>query len=213
MPLVVGLTGGIASGKSTVSKILKDKGITVIDADVEARLAVEPGEPAYEKIVAAFGKEILLEDGSINRAKLGAIVFNDEEKRQQLNGIVHPEVRKRMIEKRDRAIRSGERLIVMDIPLLLESKLTHMVDKILLVYVDEETQLKRLMQRNNFSKEEALIRIRAQMPLQDKIQYSDAVIDNSGTVEETRNQLFRILREWNVDIENTSDDKKKGPGI
>ena len=108
MPLVVGLTGGIASGKSTVSNMLKEMGITVIDADVEARLAVEPGEPAYEKIVACFGKEILLEDGSINRAKLGAIVFSDEEKRLQLNRIVHPEVRKRMIDKRDRAIRGGE---------------------------------------------------------------------------------------------------------
>ncbi len=207
MPLVVGLTGGIASGKSTVSNMLKEMGITVIDADVEARLAVEPGEPAYEKIVACFGKEILLEDGSINRAKLGAIVFSDEEKRLQLNRIVHPEVRKRMIDKRDRAIRGGEQLIVMDIPLLLESKLTYMVDKVLLVYVDEDTQLRRLMKRNNFSKEEALSRIRAQMPLKEKIRYSDAVIDNNGTVEKTREQLLRILRQWHVDIENASENK------
>lgn len=207
MPLVVGLTGGIASGKSTVSNMLKEMGITVIDADVEARLAVEPGEPAYEKIVACFGKEILLEDGSINRAKLGAIVFSDEEKRLQLNRIVHPEVRKRMIDKRDRAIRGGEQLIVMDIPLLLESKLTYMVDKVLLVYVDEDTQLWRLMKRNNFSKEEALSRIRAQMPLKEKIRYSDAVIDNNGTVEKTREQLLRILRQWHVDIENASENK------
>lgn len=207
MPLVVGLTGGIASGKSTVSNMLKEMGITVIDADVEARLAVEPGEPAYEKIVACFGKEILLEDGSINRANLGAIVFSDEEKRLQLNRIVHPEVRKRMIDKRDRAIRGGEQLIVMDIPLLLESKLTYMVDKVLLVYVDEDTQLRRLMKRNNFSKEEALSRIRAQMPLKEKIRYSDAVIDNNGTVEKTREQLLRILRQWHVDIENASENK------
>lgn len=207
MPLVVGLTGGIASGKSTVSNMLKEMGITVIDADVEARLAVEPGEPAYEKIVACFGKEILLEDGSINRAKLGAIVFSDEEKRLQLNRIVHPEVRKRMIDKRDRAIGGGEQLIVMDIPLLLESKLTYMVDKVLLVYVDEDTQLRRLMKRNNFSKEEALSRIRAQMPLKEKIRYSDAVIDNNGTVEKTREQLLRILRQWHVDIENASENK------
>lgn len=198
MPLVVGLTGGIASGKSTVSKMFKDMGITVIDADIEARLAVEKGEPAYENIVAFFGRDILLEDGSINRARLGEIIFNDLEKRLKLNSIVHPEVRKRMLAKRDQAIEAGERLIIMDIPLLFESKLTYMVDKILLVYVDAETQLERLMERNHFTKEEAIIRINSQMPLIDKIQLSDAVIDNNGTIEETRNQLIRILREWNV---------------
>ena len=95
----------------------------------------------------------------------------------------------------------------MDIPLLLESKLTYMVDKVLLVYVDEDTQLRRLMKRNNFSKEEALSRIRAQMPLKEKIRYSDAVIDNNGTVEKTREQLLRILRQWHVDIENASENK------
>lgn len=198
MPLVVGLTGGIASGKSTVSKMFKDMGITVIDADIEARLAVEKGEPAYENIVAFFGRDILLEDGSINRAKLGEIIFNDLEKRLKLNSIVHPEVRKRMLAKRDQAIEAGERLIIMDIPLLFESKLTYMVDKILLVYVDAETQLERLMERNHFTKEEAISRINSQMPLKDKIKLSDAVIDNNGTIEETRNQLIRILREWNV---------------
>lgn len=202
MPLVVGLTGGIASGKSTVSKMFKDMGITVIDADIEARLAVEKGEPAYENIVAFFGRDILLEDGSINRAKLGEIIFNDLEKRLKLNSIVHPEVRKRMLAKRDQAIEAGERLIIMDIPLLFESKLTYMVDKILLVYVDAETQLERLMARNHFTKEEAIIRINSQMPLIDKIQLSDAVIDNNGTIEETRNQLIRILREWNVNVVN-----------
>lgn len=198
MPLVVGLTGGIASGKSTVSKMFKDMGITVIDADIEARLAVEKGEPAYENIVAFFGRDILLEDGSINRARLGEIIFNDLEKRLKLNSIVHPEVRKRMLAKRDQAIEAGERLIIMDIPLLFESKLTYMVDKILLVYVDAETQLERLMERNHFTKEEAISRINSQMPLKDKIKLSDAVIDNNGTIEETRNQLIRILREWNV---------------
>lgn len=202
MPLVVGLTGGIASGKSTVSKMFKDMGITVIDADIEARLAVEKGEPAYENIVAFFGRDILLEDGSINRAKLGEIIFNDLEKRLKLNSIVHPEVRKRMLAKRDQAIEAGERLIIMDIPLLFESKLTYMVDKILLVYVDAETQLERLMARNHFTKEEAISRINSQMPLIDKIQLSDAVIDNNGTIEETRNQLIRILREWNVNVVN-----------
>lgn len=200
MPLVVGLTGGIASGKSTVSNMLKEKGVTVIDADLEARLAVEKGEPAYHEIISYFGREILFEDGTINRAKLGTIIFNDEEKRLKLNSIVHPDVRKRMIDKRDKAIGNGENLVVMDIPLLIESKLTHMIDKILLVYVDEKTQLKRLMKRNHYSEDEALSRINSQMPLKEKVSLSDAVINNNGTIEETRNQLDYILKEWNIDI-------------
>lgn len=200
MPLVVGLTGGIASGKSTVSNMLKEKGVTVIDADLEARLAVEKGEPAYHEIVSYFGREILFEDGTINRAKLGAIIFNDEEKRLKLNSIVHPDVRKRMLDKRDKAIANGENLIVMDIPLLIESKLTYMIDKILLVYVDETTQLKRLIERNHFSEDEALSRINSQMPLKEKVSLSDAVINNNGTIEETRNQLDHILKEWNIGI-------------
>lgn len=203
MPLVVGLTGGIASGKSTVSSMLKEKGITVIDADLEARLAVEKGEPAYNEIVSYFGKEVLLEDGTINRAKLGSIIFNDEEKRLKLNSIVHPNVRKRMLDKKDQAIRNGEKLIIMDIPLLIESKLTYMTDKILLVYVDEKTQLKRLMERNHYSEDEALSRINSQMPLKEKVSLSDAVINNNGTIEESKNQLNRILKEWDIDYSDS----------
>lgn len=198
MPLVVGLTGGIASGKSTVSNMLKEKGVTVIDADLEARLAVEKGEPAYNEIVSYFGKEVLLEDGTLNRAKLGSIIFNDEEKRLKLNSIVHPNVRKRMLDKKEQAISNGEKLIIMDIPLLIESKLTYMTDKILLVYVDEKTQLKRLMERNHYSEDEALSRINSQMPLKEKVRLSDAVINNNGTIEECRNQLDRILKEWDI---------------
>lgn len=198
MSLVVGLTGGIASGKSTVSNLMKEKGFTIIDADLEARLAVEVGEPAYKEIVSYFGKEILLENDQINRAMLGEIIFNNEEKRMKLNQIVHPDVRRRMNEKRERAIRNGEKLIVLDIPLLFESKLTGMVEKILLVYVNEKTQLQRLMERNHYSEEEALARIQSQMPLQDKVKYSNAVIDNNGSLEETKKQLDNILMEWNI---------------
>lgn len=198
MALVVGLTGGIASGKSTVSNFIREKGFTIIDADLEARLAVEVDEPAYNEIIAYFGKEIIMDTGEINRAKLGEIIFNHEEKRLKLNSIVHPDVRRRMTEKREQAISNGEKLIVMDIPLLFESKLTGMVDKVLLVYVDEQTQLERLMNRNQFSKEEALARIGSQMPLKDKVKLSDAVIDNNGSLEETEIQLNNILKDWNV---------------
>lgn len=198
MGLVVGLTGGIASGKSTISNMIKEMGFTVIDADVEARIAVEPGRPAYEQIVDYFGEEILQEDGTIDRAKLGTIVFNDEEKRMKLNSFVHPAVRQQMMDKKEKALRNNEKLVVLDIPLLLEGNLTTMIDKVLLVYVDEEVQLKRLMERNNFTEEEALARIRSQMPLKEKVKLSDAIIDNNGTIEESKKQLYDILKEWNI---------------
>ncbi|MBS4191567.1 dephospho-CoA kinase [Bacillus sp. FJAT-49705] len=198
MSIIIGLTGGIASGKSTVSSLLIDKGITVIDADLEARLAVEKGEEAYDEIIAHFGNHILLEDGSIDRGKLGSIIFHNESQRLRLNNIVHPAVRKRMLAKKDQAIANGEKLVILDIPLLFESKLTYMVDKTILVFVDEYNQLERLMKRNQLSKEEALARINSQMPLKDKIQLADAVIDNSGTIKETEQQLIEILNKWNA---------------
>ena len=198
MSLVIGLTGGIASGKSTISAMFTDMGITVIDADIEARLAVEPGEKAYNDIVSHFGDEILEEDRTINRPKLGEIIFNNEEKRMRLNSIVHPAVRERMAQKREKAEDADEKAVVLDIPLLFESKLTGLVEKIIVVYVDEQTQLERLMKRNGFSEEEASSRIRSQMPLKDKVGLADAVIDNSGSIEESKQQLMNILSEWKV---------------
>lgn len=168
MALIIGLTGGIASGKSTVASMLKKEGIPVIDADVESRLAVEKGEEAYDRIVNHFSKNILLEDGSINRAKLGEIIFNNNEERLKLNEIVHPAVRKRMLQKKEHAEKNGEPVIIMDIPLLFESEFTELVDKTLLVFVDEDIQLQRLMERNHYSRQEALARIHSQMPLTEK---------------------------------------------
>lgn len=196
MTHIIGLTGGIASGKSTVSQMLRELGVPVIDADEEARLAVEKGEKAYHEIVDYFGSDILLPDGAINRPKLGSIVFSNEEKRLKLNSIVHPAVRERMLQKRDYYLKKGYRMIVMDIPLLFESKLTYMVDKVIVVYVDEATQLERLMNRNGFTKEEAQNRISSQLPLKDKRELADAVIDNNGTIAETKAQLLAVLSNW-----------------
>jgi dephospho-CoA kinase len=198
MSLVIGLTGGIASGKSTVSNMFKEMGITVIDADVEARLAVQKGESAYVKIVEAFGEEILLPDGEIDRQKLGSIIFHHTDKRQILNQIVHPEVRKRMYSQIDEAQAKEERVVVLDIPLLFESKLTHMAEKTLLVYVDEDIQLERLMQRNQLSKQEAEARIQSQMPLAEKVNLADAVINNNGSIENTKQQLLALLENWGI---------------
>ncbi|WP_342432548.1 dephospho-CoA kinase [Neobacillus sp. FSL H8-0543] len=198
MALVIGLTGGIASGKSTVSNMLKEMDITVVDADVEARLAVEKGEPAYQKIVAEFGDEILLADEGIDRQKLGSIIFHNADKRQILNGIVHPDVRARMFKKIDTAIKNEEKVVILDIPLLFESKLTSMVEKTILVYVDKQVQLQRLMDRNELSMADAVARVNSQMPLSEKVALADAVIDNNGSIEETKRQLNELLASWGI---------------
>ncbi|MBR3380917.1 MAG: dephospho-CoA kinase, partial [Bacillus sp. (in: Bacteria)] len=130
MTLVIGLTGGIASGKSTVSQMIKEKGIRVVDADIIAKEAVSKGAPALHQIVQTFGEEVLLPNGELNRQQLGAIIFSDEEKRKKLNAIVHPEVRKEMLEQRDEGVSNQETFVVLDIPLLFESKLEGLVDRI-----------------------------------------------------------------------------------
>jgi dephospho-CoA kinase len=196
--MIIGLTGGIASGKSTVSKIIMELGLPVVDADLIAREVVGNGQPAYHKIVDAFGEKVIDHEGNLNRELLGSIVFNDEQKRQQLNGIVHPEVRKMMLQKAEHYIESGAEHVVLDIPLLFESKLTHMVEKVLLVYVDFEIQLARLITRNSLSKDEALVRIKSQMPLKEKISLADEVINNNGSLSETKEQLITVLNRWNV---------------
>ncbi|MBT9249388.1 dephospho-CoA kinase [Bacillus halotolerans] len=196
MTLVIGLTGGIASGKSTVANMLIDKGITVIDADIIAKQAVEIGMPAYRQIIDEFGEDILLENGDIDRRKLGALVFTNEQKRLALNSIVHPAVREGMLKRRDESIANQETFVVLDIPLLFESKLESLVDKIIVVSVTKELQLERLTKRNQLTVEEALSRIRSQMPLEEKVSRADNVIDNSGTREETKQQLEEILSCW-----------------
>jgi dephospho-CoA kinase len=198
MTLVVGLTGGIASGKSTVSNMLKEMKMTVIDADVESRKAVQNGEPAYTQIVESFGQEIVLPNGEIDRQKLGSIIFHEEQKRMLLNSIVHPEVRRRMNEKKNLAIKAKEKIVILDIPLLFESNLINMVDQTLLVYVDRDIQLNRLMERNQLSKEEAEARIQSQMPLEEKMKLADKIINNNGSLTETKEQLNKILADWGV---------------
>lgn len=196
--MIIGLTGSIASGKSTVANMLKDYGLPIVDADVVARLVVEPGTPTLQKIVEAFGEEALTEGGSMNRQKIGSIIFNDKDKRKQLNSIIHPAIRQEMLRQRDAYLENGSKTVIMDIPLLFESQLQHFVEKILVVSVSEETQLNRLMERNQLTEEEASARIASQLPLSVKEQGADAVINNNGTVEETAKQLEDILRKWNV---------------
>ncbi|MFS0561046.1 dephospho-CoA kinase [Terribacillus sp. 179-K 1B1 HS] len=197
MGIVIGLTGGIASGKSTVSELFREYDIPVIDADVVAREVVEPGEPALAAIVEAFGAEILLPDGTLDRPKLGSIIFPDPGKRETLNGIVHPVVRERMTAERDR-LKPLHPAVVLDIPLLFEGNQLHLVDKVVVVSVDFEVQLERLMHRNNLTEQEALDRIASQMPLADKVARADAIIDNNGSKEDTKKQLKQLLTSWNI---------------
>jgi dephospho-CoA kinase len=197
--MFIGLTGGIASGKSTVSKMIQSKGIPLIDADKIARDVVEPGTEALRAITEHFGKAVLNEDGTLARKKLGTIIFEEPKEREILNQIVHPAVRNRMNELKTQLLDEGAKTIVYDIPLLFESNLFHLVDKVLLVYVDEETQFSRLLKRDKAGIDDAKQRIASQMSLRDKREKADAFIDNSFTLEETKKQLDVILKQWSIE--------------
>lgn len=194
--MIIGLTGSIASGKSTVSKMLEEKGYPIIDADRVARQVVEPGSETLKKIGDLFGDEVIKPDGTMDREKVGALIFSDPARRKQLNDIIHPAIRGEMLRQRSDYLAQGYRTIIMDIPLLFESKLQHFVDKILVVSVTEENQLTRLMERNGLNDKDAKARISSQLPMSVKEEGADAVIYNNGTVGETARQLERIMEQW-----------------
>lgn len=191
--MIIGLTGGIATGKSTVSSMIKKQGIPVIDADIVAREVVEPGKKSYHEIVDHFGLSILQTDGTINRETLGKIVFEKEVERNILNNIVHPAVREEMRLQAETFKQEGHKLIVMDIPLLVESKLFHMVDYVVVVYVPESVQLQRLRERNEYTEKEAKQRMNAQVAIEKKRDYAEYIIDNSRTLEETEQQVQDLI--------------------
>ncbi|HJF33400.1 MAG TPA: dephospho-CoA kinase [Sporosarcina psychrophila] len=196
--MIIGLTGSIASGKSTVSAMLKKRGFPIVDADEIARLVVEPGSPVLMEISRLFGQEFLREDGSLNREKLGERIFGNEEERLKLNSIIHPAIRKEMLKQKEQWISSGSNTVILDIPLLFESKLQSFVDKIIVVSTTPEIQKDRLMSRNVLSEEEADARISSQLPLKEKELGADAVLYNNGTIEHTESQLDGILSVWNA---------------
>jgi len=194
--LNVGLTGGIASGKSTVAKMFEDNGAYLIDFDALAHFAEQPDQPAWKAIVKSFGKEILNEDGTINRAKLGPIVFADSEKLSRLNSIVHPAVFdlwRRHIE--DIRQRNPRAIVVSDVPLLIEVSVQHLFDIVILVHVSPQDQIRRLTERNEYSRKEAESRLETQMPIDEKIPYADYVIDNKGLIETTRSVVNAVWEE------------------
>ena len=192
----VGLTGGIASGKSTVSEAFARLGAKVLDADEVAREAVLPGKPAWTKLRHTFGSEFFLPDGEVNRSKLRRLVFADPEQRSRLNAIVHPEVMREIDFRFEQLTSSAEHAVVLvDVPLLMEVGVAHRFDKVVVVYANESVQVMRLMQRDGLSREEARQGLSVQIDLREKARKADFVIDNSGTPGETQVQVEKVWQE------------------
>jgi dephospho-CoA kinase len=195
MALIIGLTGGIVSGKSTVARMFKDLGAKIVDADKLGHQVILPQGAAWKRIIKTFGKDILQKDQTINREKLGKIVFANQDLLKKLNKITHPEIIK-LIKKeislaKDKS-KEEKKILIIDAALIYETKIDRLMDKIIVVYLDEEEQIERLIKRNNLSEKEALQKIKSQIPLKEKIEIADYVIDNSNSLDKTKEQVERI---------------------
>lgn len=211
-PLLIGVTGGIASGKSVVAGMLEEFGAKAIDFDDLARRVVEPDKPAWRDVVVHFGESILLDDRTVDRKKLGEIVFHDVEQRRALEDFTHPRIRDEFY--RDVAsIRShdAEAIILAVVPLLLENDMKPLFDVVVVVYAPEETQVGRLMERDDLSRDEAFTRLRAQMPIDKKVTMADTVIDNSGSLADTRRQVEELWQSLRGMKRNRSTVGQVGP--
>ncbi|MCB2146476.1 MAG: dephospho-CoA kinase [Deltaproteobacteria bacterium] len=192
--IIAGLTGGIASGKSTVSRFLSEAGARIIDADEISREVVSQGTTGYDEILSFFGRTILLPDGEIDRKRLGEIIFNDPEKKARLDAIVHPQVFERSAEMIAQiATQTPDAVVIMDIPLLLEAGMERNLAEVIVVYVPEILQLERLMKRDGIDEQAAMARIRSQMPIEEKRKRATVVIDNSRTLSDSRRQALEIF--------------------
>ena len=205
---LLGVTGGIASGKTTVANMLKDLGAHTIDFDILARHVVEPGKQALREIIAYFGEDVLLKDGHLDRKKLAGIVFQDEEKRKKLEGMTHPYIFEEFTNQVSEIAKKEPHAIIQAvIPLLFEGKLKHLVHKILVVYVPKERQIERLVARDGITRDEALHRLKAQLPISEKVIYSDFMINNDCPVEETKKQVEDL---WQA-LNSIQKEKRKEP--
>ena len=192
MGKVIGLTGGIGTGKSTVSELLAAHGFKIVDADVASREAVKKGSEGLQQVKQVFGEEAIDDNGEMNRKYIGEIVFNDAEKRKELNQIVHPIVREIMENQKEKYLSEGYN-VIMDIPLLFENNLQDTVDETWLVYASESIQVERLMERNDLSQEEAKARVYSQISIDKKRRMADHVIDNRGTLLELKQNVEQLL--------------------
>lgn len=202
MTRILGLTGGIASGKSTVSKYFASLNIPIVDADLVAREVMRAGSPAVKDIREEFGEEVLLENGEINREYLGELVFTYPEKRKQLNEIVQGRIRTEIADQTKALLEKNPPLIILDIPLLYEEAYETEVDEVMVVYVDADVQKERLLKRNtDLTEKDALNRILSQIPLAEKAKLADVLIDNNGTIEQTLAQVRDWLKTTAPEIE------------
>jgi dephospho-CoA kinase len=192
---VIGLTGGIASGKSLVARILRELGVPVIDADELARAVVAPGQPAFAEIVRAFGPSAVAPDGSLDRRQVAAIAFADPEKRRALNAATHPRIAQLAQAETARLRAAGEPIVIYEAALLVENGLHRVLDGLIVVKADPEQQLARAVARDREGEAAARARIASQLPLADKLAAATHVIDNSGPPEETRRQVARLVEE------------------
>ena len=188
--LRLGVTGGIASGKSTVAHMLEELGAPVIDTDVLAREVVEPGKPAFRAIVDYFGKQVLQGDGALDRKKISGIVFKDIEKRRKLEGLIHPRITEVVSSRLDAILKKDpDAIIQVVVPLLIETNQQQRYHRILVVYVPEQIQIQRLAKRDNITREAAANILKAQLSIDEKVAHADFVIHNDKTMEETREQV------------------------
>jgi dephospho-CoA kinase len=196
---LIGLTGGIATGKTTVSRLLQESGVPVIDADAVYSKLSEKGNRVWEVIHQAFGEKFFLSDGEMDRKALGNLIFSDNQAREKLDRITHPIVKEEMLRILRRIKKEqNPSLIVMDVPLLFESGWNRWMDEVWVVAVPEEMQIERLVKRDNLSREEALLRIKSQMSIEEKKKLAHRVIDNSRSVSDTKSQVEKILDEYGI---------------
>jgi dephospho-CoA kinase len=196
--IVIGLTGGIASGKSTVAKMLSDLGAVVIDADKVGHEAFQPRSEAWHKVVAAFGKDILGKNDEIDRGKLAKLVFNDSKALKRLNSIMHP-LMHRMVERKLEVLRSqGVAVVVLEATLLVEAKWTDLVDQVWVTISPEATVVSRLVGHKNFTEEQAEARVKSQTPISQRAKHADVVIDNNSDLETLRKQVKEFWRKHNL---------------
>lgn len=195
---IVGLTGGISSGKSTVSSYLKQLKIPVIDADEVARKVVEPNSQGAREIRKTFGSDVFEEDGSLNRQKLGALIFSNTENRQKLDDLLQPLIKIMILDEIEAYRQKEENMIVLDLPLLFEKQYEELCEEIIVVYIPRELQLERLMRRNQYTKQEALSRIDSQLSIEEKRKRATVLLDNQGTIQ----QLYQQVEQWLVETKN-----------
>jgi len=190
--LVVGLTGGAATGKTTVARMFKALGAKVLNADGIVHKMLRPGSDVWRAVVREFGEDILAEGGELDRRKLAEIVFRDPRKRQRLEAITHPPVLDYLAAEAERFRNAGDSVLILEIPLLVETSSLGLVDKVLVVTAEQGTQIKRLQKRYSISREEAMLRIKSQLPMSEKLKHADWVVSTEGALRSTREQVEKV---------------------